>query len=552
MSIIGALSISTQGMKSQATALGVIGTNVANVQSGGYKRADPFFQTLTGKRTFEQSDINANRPIITNRIDLQGTISGTSNAMDTAISGDGFFITRTTFDNSGETFYTRDGSFEQFALNDISVTDPVTGSSYLTKDSYLVDKNGNFLLGYAARADGTFPTSGRPAPMRVDQNAFSNTGRATTVVDLAYALNSNATAITGTHLNAVSTFESSGVRPAGMEVFPIDIVDSAGIMQSARINLTKASASQWDMSLTYQDVPVAQVDTLSIAGTVEAGDTYSATINGATATYEAITGDTIASVTTFLTNKINLTDAISQDVLATVGAGGTITLTAKSPGSTFSASASSLDGGGTPDNTATSVNTTPNFTGMTTLAPTTAINFNGSGEVVTPTAPISFSFTYPASTAGGASTTAAFTMDISDFSQFNTPSRRERYSQNGIESAPISSIGFDNVGHVIGYFSTGNSVPLYQVPLANFANPNGLETHNGMTFKETEFSGKPDIETVGASGRASFISHAVEVSNVSLVDEFTAMIKTQRAYSSSAKAFQTVDEMLATASQMKR
>lgn len=140
---LSSFSISTLGLRAQATALHVIGTNVSNVQTGGFKRADVNFQTVLSETVFEQSDIGGTRPKILQRNSIQGNLQPTSSSLDLAIIGQGFFATRSTFDATGETIYTRDGSFERNVLNEISVTDPQTGDVFTTKDAYLVDKNGN-------------------------------------------------------------------------------------------------------------------------------------------------------------------------------------------------------------------------------------------------------------------------------------------------------------------------------------------------------------------------------------------------------------------------
>lgn len=212
------------------------------------------------------------------------------------------------------------------------------------------------------------------------------------------------------------------------------------------------------------------------------------------------------------------------------------------------------------DNTASRANTTPNASGLTTTA-VTQIPFLGDGRAgtpsatvvggVTPPSDISYSFSFPATSTDPAST-ATFTLDVSGFTQFANPFQLQLYSQDGHENALIQEVGFNAQGHVIGFFSNGNSKELYQIPLAKFANPNALENANGMVFRETAESGEAQIETVTSSGIASFIPSSVEISNVSLVDEFTAMIKTQQAYNSSANAFRTVNEMYETLVQTKR
>ncbi len=658
MSILGSFSISTRGMRSQATALGIIGTNVANVNAGGYKRTDPFFQTLKSNSLFAQSDLGGPKPVVSQTTSIQGTVTGTTRELDLAIAGDGLFVTRTTFDTSGETLYTRDGSFELTTREPFTVTDPDTGNSYEAKKAYLVDKNGNFLLGYPADAAGVFPTSGPPEPMRVDQLAFSDNGRPTTVLELALNMDSNSE-ISGDHLTAVSNFIASGSRGPGMEVLTLDFVDSAGTRQTARLNLTKTSSNTWGMSATVQGPPAAQINNVTLSGAIETGDTYSVTVNGTTASYTATATDTMTTVTSALVAALNGNTTIAADITASSSTSGALTLTGMTVGTSFTASATAAngsptaqvdtltmvgtvdagdsysvtidgntvtynvtgaeanfaevitnfknlinatapvntivtadfgalvgeitltadtastsfvsstlatDGGITPGNTAvisttqatfnpTGTNTASTLTstyanGLYTTTPTT-LNFNGSGILTNPT-PVSFNLTYPPATTGGSTTTATFSLDIDGFTQFANPFIVQRVTENGFESAAISQVGFDASGHVVGFFTSGTSVQLYQIPLATFSNPDALETADGMVFKETVDSGTPTVQVVTVNGQATFLPGAVELSNVSLVDEFTAIIKTQRAYSSSARAFQTVDEMLENATNMKR
>jgi len=670
MSILGAFSVSTLAMRSQSTALHMIGTNVSNVQTGGYKRTDVQFQSVLGNQMFSERDQGGVRPTMHQRIDSQGLLVGTTSSLDLAIGGQGFFITSTDF-AATDIVYTRDGSFRQAAVNDVVVTDPFSGETFTTKDGYLVDKNGHFLLGFEANADGTFPTTGTPAPMRVDANSFSDTGLPTTAAELIVNLDSNAATVTD-HLTAVNDRDTGGQTAEGMEFLTIDFVDSNGNSQSARLNFTKSDLNLWEVSATYQGGGTAQVDTVTLGGTFEAGDLYSVQVGTTTASYLVQSGDTSASVVSGLvaalnadsqiasrataaagatpgtitltaatagvaftsaagaTNAsstaqvdtmsvngaveagdvyeytigattatytvtgaegsltdivngivaaINSTAVINSTVNATAGSTpGDIILTARAPGTPFTGTASVTDisGGVTPntatvttttasvapvaDNTASSTTTTANASGLTTTA-VTQIPFIGDGRAGTSSstvvggvnAPsdISFSFSFPA-TATDPASTATFDLDVSGLTQFDNPFQLQLYSQDGHENALIQEIGFNDQGHVVGFFSNGNSKELYQIPLAKFANPNALESANGMVFRETGTSGTPTIETVTSSGIASFIPSSIEISNVTLVDEFTNMIRTQQAYNSSANAFRTVDEMLETLIQTKR
>jgi flagellar hook protein FlgE len=86
--------------------------------------------------------------------------------------------------------------------------------------------------------------------------------------------------------------------------------------------------------------------------------------------------------------------------------------------------------------------------------------------------------------------------------------------------------------------------PLYQLPLALFANANGLAEGSRGLFSTTLGSGAPRFEAIGKTTALALETR--EGSNVSLEDAFAQMIVTQRAYASAAQLVQTADEMTRT------
>jgi flagellar hook protein FlgE len=288
MALYGAFSSAVLGMMSQASALHNIGTNVANVNTGGYKRTDTNFSTVLSRSMQSLSDNGGVRPTDTATITQQGTVTTSSLATDVAIAGRGFFALNTNQDGSGTSLFTRDGNFGVSTVNDISVTG-IGGTTTITKDGYLTDKNGYFVQGWAY-SGGTVNTSGTPTSLRVDQFSFLNQFDPTT----AGILNMN--------------------LPAGDAV-----------------------------------TDIAQVDTLAIGGTIEAGDTYSVSIDGTTVSYTAIGGDTATTVRDALVPLITALPGV------TAAAGGTInelTITADVAGVPFAATAWAPTMGATADNTA--------------------------------------------------------------------------------------------------------------------------------------------------------------------------------------------------------
>ena len=158
MPVYSAFTIPSLGMRAQAHSLATIGNNIANVTTGGFKRTDTNFSTLLSNTIDKQSDIGGVRPKDLNQITQQGNIVISNRDLDLAINGQGFFVLNSSATGGGQTYYGRDGSFEMATVNDISVTgtpsvdanNNTIANTIISKDGYLVDKNGYFLQGWTA------------------------------------------------------------------------------------------------------------------------------------------------------------------------------------------------------------------------------------------------------------------------------------------------------------------------------------------------------------------------------------------------------------------
>ncbi len=90
-----------------------------------------------------------------------------------------------------------------------------------------------------------------------------------------------------------------------------------------------------------------------------------------------------------------------------------------------------------------------------------------------------------------------------------------------------------------------------QLQLATFVNEAGLEAMGSSLFKETDASGQPTIGAPGDPGFGALSQGFLEASNVNPVSEITSLISAQRAYEMNSRVVKTVDEMLATTSQLR-
>ncbi len=115
---------------------------------------------------------------------------------------------------------------------------------------------------------------------------------------------------------------------------------------------------------------VAQVDTLTLGGTFEAGDVFNVNVGGTTVSYTAVGGDTnIDGIRSSLRAAINADPTVSALVTASDGGAGQLVLTADSPGVAFSTTAYATNGGATDDSTITVATTTANAGNVTFTLP---------------------------------------------------------------------------------------------------------------------------------------------------------------------------------------
>ena len=125
-------------------------------------------------------------------------------------------------------------------------------------------------------------------------------------------------------------------------------------------------------------------------------------------------------------------------------------------------------------------------------------------------------------------------------------------TKDGSPVGNMTSIEIDENGYVFALFDTGVSRRIYQVPLVDLPNPNGMKSLDFQTFMPSPDSGSYFLWDAGDGPTGDIVSFAREESTVDVASELTSLIQTQRAYSSNAKVIQTVDEMLQETTNIKR
>lgn len=125
-------------------------------------------------------------------------------------------------------------------------------------------------------------------------------------------------------------------------------------------------------------------------------------------------------------------------------------------------------------------------------------------------------------------------------------------SKNGSPVGNLTSVDVDENGYITATYDSGFTRRIYQIPVVDVPNPNGLVALNNQTFQISPESGSFYLWNAGDGPTGAVVSHALESSTTDIAAELTALIQTQRAYSSNAKIIQTVDEMLQETTNIKR
>lgn len=234
-------ALALSGINAANSDLNTTANNIANVDTVGFKSSRAEFSSL-----FAQTQQGVSQTAIGNGVKTsevaqqfsQGNINSTSNNLDLALSGNGFFVVS----KNGSLSYTRNGAFQ------------------VNNNGYLVTASGERVQGYAPLSNGGFNTGGL-SDIQLTTSAVAP--QATSTANLTLNLPSNATAPTSTFS---PTNSSSYNNTTSMTVY-----DSLGAAHTAQLYFSKgATANTWNARLYVDGNAVGSPQTLtySSAGTL--------------------------------------------------------------------------------------------------------------------------------------------------------------------------------------------------------------------------------------------------------------------------------------------
>jgi len=214
-----AFSIALSALTANSEAIDVVGDNLANMNTTGYKDVDVDFESLMSQ-SMGLGQVGMGIGQLATPSDYsQGTLTTTNGATDAAIQGNGFFVVTSA---AGQTLYTRDGSFQVNA----------TGQ--------LVTATGENVQGWSA-VNGVVNPNGPIGNLSVPLGA-AVPASATTTMSLGVNLDSQMAS--GSTTNTFSA--------------PIQVYDSEGNSHTLTVNFTEVSSGDWKYTVT---IPAADLQT---------------------------------------------------------------------------------------------------------------------------------------------------------------------------------------------------------------------------------------------------------------------------------------------------
>jgi flagellar hook protein FlgE len=578
MGILSSLFAGVSGLNANGTALSVIGNNIANLSTVGFKGskatfADLISSSISGGSGAVQTGIGVALTSVQGNFS-QGSLATSSNVLDLAIDGNGFFIVR---DAQNATFYSRAGLFR------------------LDKNNNVVDPTGFKLQGFLADATGTI--TGTIGDVALPSTTASP--RATTTAFVAANLNS-ATVLSGVRGNIVASAASVTTTAAGNNSFNINL-NGDGVRTITVANTLTGSA----LATAVQNAVRALVPNDPFKAAAYEGFTASVNASNIFTFASGMTGTTNNSTTgngtVVVTANGGDTLAANLNMLAPTSTTGTDFQLSDPPAtSNFSTSMTVFDSLGNSHLLTTYFTKVgANSWNYNTVAPASDVvtaNYHSSnidaslGIVRVGSGTLTFGtdgtldrespvIRYDTGTAAGTSGTVPGELQV-DFNgatpdqllamnfgssvttdggsgldgttQFGSTSALVQQTQDGFAAGSLQAFSVDGNGIINGRFSNGQLRALAQVVLARFPDPIGLTRTGKNTFAQSGNSGQPVTGTPDSAGLGRVLSNSLELSNVDLGESFIDMIAAQRGFQANSRVITTSDEILQELVNLKR
>lgn len=518
------------GLNASAKNLDVIGHNIANSNTTGFKASRTEFAAMIASAIGAASGTNSGIGVEVSAIAQQfnqGNLTVTGNSLDVAINGNGFFTLQMP---DGSRAYTRAGNFK------------------LDNVGNVVTNDGAQVMGYPIDPMTGLRTSSTAVPLTFPTTA-PIPARQTTAIKTAFNLDArtpNAKGDPGATPPVAAT-------PRTTYGTSLNVYDSQGVATPLSFYFEKNGANTWDIYNQLDDLTTTPPTVPAITGRLIADK------NGAVAATLEPVATSVANANPALTEKDDFPTsftyrfygpddqgvyAIRETMLSFTNPEDAWDFTySDAPTNSLVASARLKDnlvdyaGGTSPAGGTFGV-------ADLTDAPAAAKQSFELALMVNPSPANPNSPTAPGSNPAPGS--YPVTLDLNKVTQFGTKFAVSELSQDGYTSGELTGINVENNGMIMTRYSNGVTRAEGQVALASFRNTQGLAAVGGNNWVETYESGQPVLGAPTDGNFGALRAGALEDSNVDLTAELVNMMTAQRAYQANAQTIKTQDQVMST------
>ena len=219
MSLSTAMYSGLSGLNSFGEAMGVVGDNIANLNTTGFKYSSVHFEDLTTQLIPTGSGPGevgrGSRISEVSTVWQQGSLETSADEVDVAITGTGFLIVKDELTQG--LYYTRDGNFS------------------LDNDGYLINAHG-----YRVQGKAIDPTTGTPAGVDTDIVLSQNYAAPQASTDVDMVMNLDANAAVGDAYNSAIT-----------------VYDNLGNVHTLDMQFSKSATNTWGVTGTFDGIDIS-------------------------------------------------------------------------------------------------------------------------------------------------------------------------------------------------------------------------------------------------------------------------------------------------------
>ncbi|MDU0114420.1 flagellar hook protein FlgE [Psychrosphaera aquimarina] len=477
-------NIALSGLKAAQKDLDVTANNISNVNTFGFKESRAEFADVFSSSIFSNSKTANGEGVLINDVAqqfTQGSLLFTSNALDMAISGGGFFgMTNDLL--SRDMTYTRSGAFK------------------LDSENYIVNSNGNYLQGFPVNDDGSVRSVSLSTTTPVQIPDTAGAPSQTANIDMEFNLNSSDLPLNPLQFDPADTdtynFSTSTV-----------IYDSLGNSRIASIYFVKTT------------------DPTTVQGIADASAVNSGTdgfVGGLAAIPLAEQNNAnswvmFSSVTDELGNTLPVD--LEDNTILSGGTGVAFESTSGQRGMLMQ-----FDAAGSAVSSTFPVPVTERLgasTSPTSIAPAPVAPYLGAGAIT-----------------NGADPDQLFSINMSNLSQFSSGYEVTALSQDGKTVGRLTGVTIGTDGLIEAKYSNGDSTPITKIMLARFANEQGMTQVGNTSWTESQASGQALAGEADSGTFGQIRSGTLEQSNTNLTTELVDLITAQRNYQANSRALE--------------